>query len=175
MLLLTINRKPYMASPMTSSHLTLSVLERSLSQGHWFWAEGDLHEIDIFARSDITALIWMSQKVVCWRAGFSAVPGLVLVTIYFIKNSQNTQIILFFAYYERGSVLCMRFVETGFHTATWIHAYMTNGLQDYIDNLQTQLGNNFFEEQLRTTPAHTLLYPNIKYSTAVTSWFSGPL
>ncbi len=29
MLLLTINRKPYMASPMTPSHLTFSDLERS--------------------------------------------------------------------------------------------------------------------------------------------------
>ncbi len=33
MLLLNINRKPYMASPMTLSHLTLNDLE-SQSQGH---------------------------------------------------------------------------------------------------------------------------------------------
>ncbi len=32
MLLLNINRKPYMGSPMTPSHLTLSDLERPISK-----------------------------------------------------------------------------------------------------------------------------------------------
>ncbi len=70
MLLLTTNRKPYVVSPMTSSLLTLSDLERSKSRSLEFWVEGDLHGIDILASCYITTLIWMSQKVVCWRAGF---------------------------------------------------------------------------------------------------------
>ena len=41
--------------------------------------EGDLHGIDILASCYITTLIWMSQKVVCWRAGFSTAPVVFLV------------------------------------------------------------------------------------------------
>ncbi len=40
---------------------------------------GDLDGIDIFASSNIITLIWMSQKGVCWRAGFSAVTAVFLV------------------------------------------------------------------------------------------------
>ena len=79
MLLLIINRKPYMASPMTSSLLCFSVPGRSKSKSLEFWVEGNLHGIDIFTSSNITTLIWVSQKVVCWRAGFSAVPAVFLV------------------------------------------------------------------------------------------------
>ncbi len=35
----------------------------------------------IFAGSNITTLIWMSQKVVCWQAEYSAVPVVFLVFI----------------------------------------------------------------------------------------------
>ncbi len=46
--------------------------------------EGDLHGIDIVASCYITIVIWMSQKVVCWWAGFSTVPVVFLVSFYFI-------------------------------------------------------------------------------------------
>ncbi len=36
-------------------------------------------ELDILASCNITTLIWMSQKVVCWWAGFSTVPVVFLV------------------------------------------------------------------------------------------------
>ncbi len=77
-LLLTINRKPYMASLLTPSLLTLSDLERSKSRSLRFSVVGYLYAIDIFASSIITT-IWLSQKCVCWRAGFSAVPAVFLV------------------------------------------------------------------------------------------------
>ncbi len=44
--------------------------------------EDDLHGIDIFASGNITTFIWMSQKVVCWRAGFSVVTAVFLVYTY---------------------------------------------------------------------------------------------
>ena len=72
MLLLTINRKPFIASPMPLSNLTFTDLERSKSMSLRFSVVGHLYRIDIFA-------IWMSQQGVCWRAGFSAVPGVFLV------------------------------------------------------------------------------------------------
>ena len=50
--------------------------------------EGNLHGIDIFTSSNITTLIWVSQKVVCWRAGFSAVPAAFLVPYYCISQSK---------------------------------------------------------------------------------------
>ncbi len=78
MLVLTINRKPYMASPMALSNLTLTDLEGSKSRSLRFSVVAYLYGIDIFASSKITT-IWMSQKGVCWRAGFSAVPAVFLV------------------------------------------------------------------------------------------------
>ena len=80
MLLLIINRKPYAASPMTPAVLTLSVLKWSKSRSVLILSGRRLHGIDVlvFASSSITTLIWMSQKVVCWRAGFSAVPAVFL-------------------------------------------------------------------------------------------------
>ncbi len=89
MLLLTINRKPYMASLMTPSLLTLRDLERSKPRSLRFSVVGYLtmYGIYIFASSNIT-IIWMSQKGVCWRAGFSAVPAVFLV-IYTIKYSMR--------------------------------------------------------------------------------------
>ncbi len=47
--------------------------------------EGDLHGIDILASCYITTLIWMSQKVVCWWAGFSTVPVVFLVVVTWLK------------------------------------------------------------------------------------------
>ncbi len=64
MLVLTINRKPYMASPMALSNLTFTDLERSKSRSLRFSVVGYLYGIDIFASSNITT-IWMSQKSVC--------------------------------------------------------------------------------------------------------------
>ena len=68
---LTINRKPYMASPMALiwSNLILTDLQRSKSRSLRFSVVGYLSGIDIFASSNITT-IWMSQEGVCWRAGF---------------------------------------------------------------------------------------------------------
>ncbi len=68
-----------MASPMALSNLTLTNLERSKSRSLRFSVVGYLNGIHIFASSNITT-IWMSQKGVCWRAGFSAVPAVFLVT-----------------------------------------------------------------------------------------------
>ncbi len=78
MLLLTINRKPYMAILIVLSNLTLTDLQRSKSRSLRFSVVGYLYGIDIFASSNITT-IWKSQKGVCWRAGFSAVPAVFLV------------------------------------------------------------------------------------------------
>ncbi len=48
MLLLNIDRKPYIGSPMALPHLTLSDLERSESRSFRFWwVEEDLHGIHI--------------------------------------------------------------------------------------------------------------------------------
>ncbi len=77
-LVLTINRKLYMASPMALSNLTFTDLERSKSRALRFPVVGYLYGIDVFATSNITTM-WMSQKGVCWRAGFSAVPAVFLV------------------------------------------------------------------------------------------------
>ena len=77
-----------MASLMTPSLLTLSDLERSKSRSLRFSVVGYLYGIDIFASSNITT-IWMSQKGVCWRAGFSAVPAVFLVLIKFITQLLN--------------------------------------------------------------------------------------
>ncbi len=57
---------------MALSNLTLS--ERSLRIS----LVGPLYEINIFASSNITTLIWMSGKGVCWWAGFSAVSAVFL-------------------------------------------------------------------------------------------------
>ncbi len=70
MLPLIVNRKPHKASPMTSSLLTLTDPERLKSRSLIFLVEGNLHGIDIFTSSNITTLIWMSQKVVCFGQGF---------------------------------------------------------------------------------------------------------
>ncbi len=78
MLVLTINRKPYMAILMALSNLTLTDLQRPRSLR--FSVVGYLYVIDIFASSNITT-IWKSQKGVCWRAGFSAVPAVFLVLL----------------------------------------------------------------------------------------------
>ncbi len=77
-LILTINRKPYMASPMVLSNLTFTDLQRSKSRSLRFSVVGYLYGIDIFASSNITTIM-MSQKGVCWWAGFSAVPAVFLV------------------------------------------------------------------------------------------------
>ncbi len=84
MLVLTINRKPYMVSPMVLSNLTLTDLEWSKSMSLRFSVVGCLHGIDIFAGSNITT-ICMSQKGVCWRAGFSAVPAVFLVPYIIVR------------------------------------------------------------------------------------------
>ncbi len=72
MLLLNINRKPYMGSPITLSNLTLSDLERSKSLR--FWVVADLYGIHICLRL-VTTLIWMSQKRIFLVAGFSVIPA----------------------------------------------------------------------------------------------------
>ncbi len=59
---------------MALSNLTLTDLERSKSRSLRFSVVGYVNGIDIFACSNFTT-IWMSQKGVCWRAGFSAVPA----------------------------------------------------------------------------------------------------
>ncbi len=79
MLLLNINKKPYMGSPIAASHLTLNDLERSNSKSLRFSMVGDLYGIDIFSSSSIATLTWMSQRAVCGRAGFSAVTAVLLV------------------------------------------------------------------------------------------------
>ncbi len=43
------------------------------------------YNVDIFASSNITS-IWMSQKGVCWRAGFVAVPAVFLVKTVFCRR-----------------------------------------------------------------------------------------
>ena len=125
MLLLTTNRKPYMASSMTPSVLTLSDLEGSKSRTLGFQClishkgaelgpmslliyysvyreANDIITFDLkcpwkvkvkvsqilsgrkfawnrFTRSNITTLIWMSQKGSLLAGGFSAVPAVFLV------------------------------------------------------------------------------------------------
>ena len=68
---------------MTPSILTLRDLERSKSRSLRFWVVGHLYGIHIFASSNIATLIWMSQKGVCWQAGFPAVPAVFLVLFVF--------------------------------------------------------------------------------------------
>ncbi len=41
----------------------------------------------IFHSSSILTLIWVSHHVVCWRAGFSAVPVLFLVIIIIAETA----------------------------------------------------------------------------------------
>ena len=72
-----------MASPMALSNLTLTDFERSKSRSLRFSVVGHLYGIDIFASSNITTF-WMSQKGVCWRSGFSAVPAVFLVDIVIV-------------------------------------------------------------------------------------------
>ncbi len=48
MLVLTINRKPYMTSPMALSNLTLTDFERSKSRSLRFSVVGYLYGIDIY-------------------------------------------------------------------------------------------------------------------------------
>ena len=55
---------------MALSNLILSDLERSKARSLRFSVIGDLDGIHTFASSSITTLIWMSQKAVCWQAGF---------------------------------------------------------------------------------------------------------
>ncbi len=71
-----------MASPMALPHLTLIDLERSQSGSLRFSVVGYLYGIDIFASSNITTT-WMSQKGVCWWAGFSAVPA----AVFLVENA----------------------------------------------------------------------------------------
>ncbi len=61
LLLLTINRKPYMASPMALSNLTLTDIKRSKSRSLRFSAVEYLYGIDIFASSNIST-IWNVTK-----------------------------------------------------------------------------------------------------------------
>ncbi len=68
-----------MGSPVARLHLTLSDLERSSSRPLRYLVVGHLYAINIFASNNITALNWMSQKGVCWRARISAVPVVFLV------------------------------------------------------------------------------------------------
>ncbi len=63
---------------MAPLDLTFSDLERSKSRSFKIWLVRDLYGIDIFVSSLLQPLIWMSQKRVCWRAGFSAVPAVFL-------------------------------------------------------------------------------------------------
>ena len=63
---------------MSLSNLTLTDLERLKSRSLRFSVVGYLYGIDIFASSNIT-IMWISQKGVSWRAGFSAVPAVFLV------------------------------------------------------------------------------------------------
>ncbi len=67
-----------MASQIALLNLTLTDLERSKSRSLRFSVVRYLYPIDIFASSNVTT-IWMSQKGVCWQAGFSAVPAVFLV------------------------------------------------------------------------------------------------
>ncbi len=73
-----------MASPTALSNLTLTDLERSKTRSLRFSVVEYLYGIDIFASSNIS-IIWMSQKGVCWRAGFSAVPAIFLVSIVTVR------------------------------------------------------------------------------------------
>ena len=61
MLLLTINRKPYIAIPMALSNLTLTDLERPKSRSLRFSEVGYLYEIDIFASSNISTIYFDSD------------------------------------------------------------------------------------------------------------------
>ena len=89
MLLLSINRKPYTGSPMTSSLLILSDLERSKS-----WSP----RCSVFAcyayisQQFITTWIW-TQKGVCWRGVFSTVPAVFLVDIQFYSEAEVVLVI----------------------------------------------------------------------------------
>ena len=78
MLILTVNRKRYLASLMTPIYFLSMSMSKSMSLR--FLVVGYLYGIDIFVSSNITT-IWMSQKSVCWRAGFSAVSAVFLVSI----------------------------------------------------------------------------------------------
>ncbi len=67
MLVLTINRKPYKASPTALSNLTLTDLERSKSRSLRFSVVGNLYGIDIFASSNITTFLDVTKR--CLLAG----------------------------------------------------------------------------------------------------------
>ena len=92
MLLLTINRNPYMASPMALSNLTLTDIERSKFRSLRFSVVENLYGIDIYASSNITT-IWMSQKGVCWRVGFSAVLAVFLVYIIITGHEKKISVL----------------------------------------------------------------------------------
>ncbi len=62
---------------MPPSHLTLSVLERSKSSSLKFGVIRDMY-VYIYLPAVYTTLI-STQKRICWRAGFYAVPAIFLV------------------------------------------------------------------------------------------------
>ncbi len=92
MLLLNINRKPYMGSPMTINvkfdlewPWKVKVKVTQVSSGSrcvWYPY--------IWLRL-ITTLIWMSQKRICWRRGFSAVPAVFLVKSWKLARYLDTR------------------------------------------------------------------------------------
>ena len=96
MLLLNIDRKSYMGSPMALSNLTLCDLERSKSRSLRFWVVADLCSIiyTYICLWLISALIWMSQKNLL-AAGFSAVPAVFLL-FHFTKTGMQSCMNFFF-------------------------------------------------------------------------------
>ncbi len=96
MLLLNIDRKSYMGSPMALSNLTLCDLERSKSRSLGFWVVADLCSIiyTYICLWLISALIWMSQKNLL-AAGFSAVPAVFLL-FHFTKTGMQSCMNFFF-------------------------------------------------------------------------------
>ena len=85
-LILNINRKPYMGSTMAASHLTLSDLERSKSRSLRFWLVGDLYGIHTYiCQVFITPLIWMSQRRSLVVGELSTVPAGSLVDWLFFR------------------------------------------------------------------------------------------
>ncbi len=70
MLVLNINRKPYMGSPMALSNLTLTDLERSKSRSLRFSVVGYLYGIDTFASSNITTFLDVTKRCLFGGRGF---------------------------------------------------------------------------------------------------------
>ncbi len=79
MLLLTINRKPYMASSMTSSLLTLSDLERSKSRSLRILSGRRAVCYTHVCQYCITTVIYLSQKGLMQAGGIF--PAVFLVGI----------------------------------------------------------------------------------------------